>query len=1380
MQDQAGQRTSGKRVEQLVFRDELTNAFNRRYLFQYLPEEIANYKGLGKDIWLFMIDVDNFKALNDKYGHLAGDDILKGVVVILEKCVRTGDTVIRYAGDEFTIILPGGELSNALAVAGRITKSVSEYKFKTETGQLITNVNLSIGIANFPDDAPDALRLIDLADKALYVSKQKGKNRISLVSDVSVDALREKEILERFPCPTLIERQDQLEQLKNLFASTKQENKFKMAIISGESGVGKTRLLDEFAKFLASANASYFYSACLEQQVTQPYSNLIINLEKFFQNLKDKNKPLNKEEYLKGLTDKQVSLLIRFLPAFKEILQTDFSSSQELPREEVEKQVKESLVQLLINISGRNSLCILCDDFHLIDKNSLDIILSLREQSSPIMFCGSLEDKDSSYSGEISEYPLVNELASMKNIVSGQIKLPNLSENGTSQMIYAILLKMEPSKDLDSLILKISKGNPLFIEELLKFLIQKGFIYLQKGRWGKIEINESDIPHSLLEVIQERIKALDPATQEIIAKAAVIGQDFNLDLLHRMGTENEGYILDILESAKKAGIIKQKVGPYGEEMSFVSDEIRRVLYDLMEQDKLKNLHQQLGEIQEGLYSGDIDKIAGQLYYHFKKAEDHHRATEYAKRLKESDGVLFGRAIEFAKEVLEETEAKKIEPLSAKSLELISDIVRLLYLVNINFALYPKASPMLQGPIDQIYQKITEVFARDEIIIFSEVKDELVVNGKLLTSQSLKKSSKDSFLSLLKSYHIETLTFKKGLSKKELVAFIDSLNTVTETASLSEMLKSKEISNIIINEISFEIAQKAKGTQQREKLEEVMLVDYLLGKVSSGGKEDFLERLKNNPTEIADALSKMGEQFAKEESSATDKKRVKAEVVAKSVQKIANQIIKKDPKDWDKQKTSLAKSILNLEPNLRRDVLLSEGATGIGQSKDIIKELIPEFPDDVVLDLLTDEFTQAKASPTKERTLLQKFLINPNQRKRLLPLLKEKFARLGVPKEDIPWILGEKNWNELNLDERVDKFSKMTAKDFLGLEKEIDMASLIQDAFKQNREDLLKIVLEKWKEFLREKASEVKPKINEIFRGIVNLIPTSKDELFVNLIDFLFDEFRSEKDSDLYSQLVNHLTDPTISLIDNKNFFGAKKIINKLNKENSREKLPDKQKICIQDAIAKIIEPARLKDFITELIRRIDEAAYYDDVLEFIMLVENPAIINMLIDEAMIEDKVLSSLGYFAAFMRRRTIGSILAKLMKDKSRELIEKDLLKRLSDNRPYIVRNAIELLVFINDPSLVKSMERLLSHEDANIRSKVIFALGKVGGKESMRILIEALKDREKDIILKALKVLGKIGDSSTLETLKRYTSDSIIRSEVMETIKEIERRLKEKKEI
>ncbi|MBM3252593.1 MAG: HEAT repeat domain-containing protein, partial [Candidatus Omnitrophica bacterium] len=146
---------------------------------------------------------------------------------------------------------------------------------------------------------------------------------------------------------------------------------------------------------------------------------------------------------------------------------------------------------------------------------------------------------------------------------------------------------------------------------------------------------------------------------------------------------------------------------------------------------------------------------------------------------------------------------------------------------------------------------------------------------------------------------------------------------------------------------------------------------------------------------------------------------------------------------------------------------------------------------------------------------------------------------------------------------------------------------------------------------------------------------------------------------------------------------------------------------------------------------------------------------------------------------RRAIGEILGQIIKRTGTETIEKELNEKFLDNRPYIIRNLIELLVFIHNQSLVILLARLLNNEDADVRSKVVFALGRIGGKDSFQLLARALEDEDKDICIKALKVLGKVGEKTTIDILKKYASRKDIAIEVAEAIKNIEKRISEKKE-
>lgn len=152
--------------------DGLTGVFTRRYWEQRLLEEFNRCRRSGEDACVMMVDIDHFKSINDNYGHLVGDNVLKQFGGLLKE-LRSSDIVGRYGGEEFSVLLPNSSFRESLLVAERLRKTIAESHFDQ-----VGYCTVSIGIAPLDEHFPDAYKWLDSADKALYQAKSSGRNQV--------------------------------------------------------------------------------------------------------------------------------------------------------------------------------------------------------------------------------------------------------------------------------------------------------------------------------------------------------------------------------------------------------------------------------------------------------------------------------------------------------------------------------------------------------------------------------------------------------------------------------------------------------------------------------------------------------------------------------------------------------------------------------------------------------------------------------------------------------------------------------------------------------------------------------------------------------------------------------------------------------------------------------------------------------------------------------------------------------------------------------------------------------------------------------------------------------------------------------------------------
>lgn len=201
LEDQVAEKTSSlnaqaqdllmanKQLELLTFQDGLTGLYNRRYFDQHLFEELKRHNREQQELSLILCDIDHFKLYNDHYGHLAGDNCLKQVAQCLRQCVgRVTDSCCRYGGEEFAIILPNTNTEQSNYLAEQLRVAVEAMKIPHERSEGSAFVTMTLGVVTLtPRDTTPVDAVILSADKALYIGKAEGRNRVSRANAITLN-----------------------------------------------------------------------------------------------------------------------------------------------------------------------------------------------------------------------------------------------------------------------------------------------------------------------------------------------------------------------------------------------------------------------------------------------------------------------------------------------------------------------------------------------------------------------------------------------------------------------------------------------------------------------------------------------------------------------------------------------------------------------------------------------------------------------------------------------------------------------------------------------------------------------------------------------------------------------------------------------------------------------------------------------------------------------------------------------------------------------------------------------------------------------------------------------------------------------------------------
>jgi diguanylate cyclase (GGDEF)-like protein len=757
----------GKDPSRLIFEDELTGVYNRRFLLNYLQYKV-DWDTLGdRPLSLIMLDVDHFKQINDTYGHEAGDQALVWVAALLREATGEKGHPIRYAGDEFIVLLPRLDKQGARQIGNKLLELVHTKPVLLQEKDEEVPITLSIGIASAPDDAQSGKDLIHSADTALYSAKKAGRDQLACSGEISPQHVFDKTALHQLEQAKIAGRELHL---KHVAAALQkfEERQNQFLIVEGVAGMGKTEFLQTVRKNLDRSDNWQIAVRGNPQELFRPYyltTNILVEILN--------QKPDKGVSLLERLKPKEVFYLSHVLPQLGE---TD-GYSRENERTQREG-LFTTLVHFIPKILDTRPLLLFIDDLDFADEATLLLLRRLiLERSFPVFICAAATDTHQER-GERQTAPLDRFYATYcKELDIHRISLTPLTAANIAEHLTAIFPQLELPQNFETNLAQTTQGNPLFLNEIVRKLVMDRKIALVGNQWVTQPLEEGYLPKSLEEIVNQKIAALDEENRQLLDQASTFGENVSLSMLSGSSQEMEAKVLAFVDQAVAQGLVSSEFQLNDEIISFLGKRVLDITYGAIEDDRKKDLHEHIGNYQEVLYEQRLIPSAATLAYHFKRSTNQEKAGNYEQVQAASNHQIFNavEAVHYTSERSAEA-APEVSPLDKESIPLIPVVIRSLLTVVRNIKLYPPGSKTIVTANRQMKEMIDKFLASNELLSFFAIRDALIVNGQKIDVSEFKYFA-DSFLKFLSLVELKGVAFNKGLTEDELQILLEAFGRV---------------------------------------------------------------------------------------------------------------------------------------------------------------------------------------------------------------------------------------------------------------------------------------------------------------------------------------------------------------------------------------------------------------------------------------------------------------------------------------------------------------------------------------------------------------------------------------------------------------------------
>lgn len=432
-------------------------------------------------------------------------------------------------------------------------------------------------------------------------------------TSVEADAVA---ILDALSTGRLVGRAVELAEVRELWRRAR-EGRGHAVLLSGEPGAGKTRLAREVTVQAALDGAVVLTGGCYEYEATTPYLPFVEAFRRWVREEKD-------NAALCAILGESARQITKLAPEIEARL-GPCEVSPQLPPHEERLLFFDAVANVFARLAKKNGLLFYADDLHWADRGTLWLLGHLLRQlrDERVLIVGAYRETELDRA-----HPLAKSLVdwNRERLVT-RIALKRFDQQETSEQLGA-LLGESVSGDFANAVHRETEGNPFFVEEVLKALIDKGSVRRESGRWKRCDLDELVIPQSVKEAIGSRLDRVSQDVNEVLRAAAVLGKTFTFDeLLATAGDQKEEALLDALDEAVGAQLIGTT---RNDAFTFTHDKIREVLYEELNPIRRRRLHRHAAEALEKR-SATSHCAVEKLAHHYILAGDYEQGLKYSKQ-----------------------------------------------------------------------------------------------------------------------------------------------------------------------------------------------------------------------------------------------------------------------------------------------------------------------------------------------------------------------------------------------------------------------------------------------------------------------------------------------------------------------------------------------------------------------------------------------------------------------------------------------------------------------------------------------------------------------------------------------------------------------------